>query len=158
MNKVIKKISMLEILNQVIWYNGQKENLNFLSIQSRWNLKKNIIEFKKFSDAFYDFKDNLQDTLKTEYITDEKSIETEINQNGQINTVRKIKEEYMDQYQSKVAQINMKINQLLKEEEQISIYLIDVDSEIQNADRNTKISDQTMERLMLYMQENDNIE
>lgn len=158
MNKVIKNILVFDIISQTKWYEREKNNLNSLSVKTRWNLKKNIKEIQKISSSFYEFKDSLQNQLKEKYSSDERSIEEQIDQNGQKTLVRKIKDEYLKEYQKQVNEMNAKLDQLLKEREEILIYPINMDEEIENMAADANLSDESMQMLMFYMNDEEDAE
>ena len=151
MSKIIKSISNLEIINQINWYEEQKDHLNDLSIQARWNLKKNIKKIEERAKSFYDFRDSLVNELNNKYFqNDEKSQEIQLDEQ---NTTRQIKEEYQGQYNNDVQTINIKIDDILNETEQIEFDSIDLDKEIENMKPDAQLSDKSMEMLSFYFDE-----
>ena len=151
MSKIIKSISNLEIINQINWYEEQKDHLNDLSIQARWNLKKNIKKIEERAKSFYDFRDSLVNELNNKYFqNDEKSQEIQLDEQ---NTTRQIKEEYQGQYNNDVQTINIKIDDILNETEQIEFDSIDLDKEIENMKPDAQLSDKCMEMLSFYFDE-----
>lgn len=147
--KINKKLSVLDIVNQVELYNKNKDNLSCLSVKARWNLKKNIKQLEKFSSTFYELKSSLQEELRNKYTTDEKSIQVVENQ----ETIRKIKEECLDQYQNDIKDTNKKLDELLETEEEVSIYSINMDEEVEQMDPHANLSDEAMEMLMFYLED-----
>ena len=151
MSKIIKSISNLEIINQINWYEEQKDHLNDLSIQARWNLKKNIKKIEERAKSFYDFRDSLVNELNNKYFqNDEKSQEIQLDEQ---NTTRQIKEEYQGQYNNDVQTINIKIDDILNETEQIEFDSIDLDKEIENMKPDAQLSDKSMVMLSFYFDE-----
>lgn len=152
--KITKTIPMIAAINETAWYAQEKEALGALSVKVRWNLKKNMKELDVLASQFQEFKNGLEEELRTKYTTDEMSVETEVDDgNGNKVPGRKIKDEYMEAYQNDVNEMNAKINELLYEEEEISLYAIDMDAEVERMSDDAELSDAAMDMLSLFESE-----
>lgn len=119
-NKITKTIPMIAAVNEVAWYEKEKDSISVLSVKARWNLKKNIKKLDELASQFREFKENLEADLRTQYTTEEKSVEAEIDDgNGNKVPGRRVKEEYFEEYQNAVNEMNIKMVELLNEEEEI---------------------------------------
>lgn len=154
--KITKTIPMIAAINETAWYMQEKETLGALSVKARWNLKKNIKELDVLASQFQEFKNGLEEELRAKYITDEKSTETEVD-DGAGNKVpgRKVKDEFIKDYQNDVNEMNIKINELLYEEEEVNLYTIDMDAEIERMSDDAELSDAAMDMLSLFEPESE---
>lgn len=149
--KITKTIPMIAAINETAWYMQEKETLGALSVKARWNLKKNIKELDVLASQFQEFKNGLEEELRAKYTTDEKSIEAEVD-DGVGNKVpgRKVKDEFIKDYQNDVNEMNTKINELLYEEEEVNLYTINMDAEIERMSDDAELSDAAMDMLSLF--------
>lgn len=149
--KITKTIPMIAAVNEVAWYAQEKESLGALSVKARWNLKKNMKELEALATQFHEFKQNLEEELRVKWTTDEVSDETEIDDgNGNKVPGRKIKDEYLDEYKKDFADIDAKINELLYEEEEIGVYTIDMDAEVERMSDDAELSNAALDMLSLF--------
>lgn len=149
--KITKTIPMIAAINETAWYAQEKEMLSALSVKARWNLKKNMKELEALATQFHEFKQNLEEELRVKWTTDEVSDETEIDDgNGNKVPGRKIKDKYLDEYKKDFADIDAKINELLYEEEEIGVYTIDMDAEVERMSDDAELSDAALDMLSLF--------
>ena len=149
--KIYKTIPVIAAVNEVAWYGQEKDKLNCLSVKARWNLKKNIKELEKISSQYDELRNELDTELRDKYSTDEKSIETEIDQpDGSKQPGRRVKDEYLEEYQKDIQDMNNKINELLSDTEEVALYIIDIDAEVERMDDDAELSDAAMDMLSLF--------
>lgn len=145
--KITKTIPMIAAVNEVAWYAQEKESLSALSVKARWNLKKNMKELDNIASQFHEFKNNLEEELRTKYTTDEMSDEAVLDDG---NIGRKVKAEYLDDYQKDVDDMNAKIGELLYEDEEVNLYVINMDDEVERMADDAELSDAAMDMLSLF--------
>lgn len=152
--KITKNIPMIAAVNEVAWYGQEKDALSALSVKARWNLKKNMKELDSLASQFYEFKQNIEEEIRAKYTTEEKSVETEIDEgNGNKVPGRKVKDEFIEDYKKDIEDMNQKINELLYEEEEIDLYVIDMDAEVERMSDDAELSDAAMDMLSLFEDE-----
>ena len=122
-------ITNLEALNIVAWYKQLSEDAkNEIPFKIRWALKRAIAKFEPTASDFEKFRDEELSKIQTNFFDDEKSYEAmlpkvdadgneEKDADGNVLTVegRKIKEEYMQEYNNEIAALNKKLNEILME-------------------------------------------
>lgn len=145
--KITKTIPMIAAVNEVAWYIQEKDTLSVLSVKARWNLKKNMKELDNIASQFHEFKTNLEEELRAKYTTDEMSNETVL-EDGNIG--RKVKDEYFEDYQKDVEEMNAKVSELLYEDEEVNLYVIDMDDEVERMADDADLSDAAMDMLSLF--------
>lgn len=153
---MIKRTLMLvEAQNIVHWFNEFKnEKIKDLPIKVQWNILSGIKEIQPAVTKFEEFKNDLINNLQNEYFgNDEKSEPFEREQtndkgeviydddgNPVIESLRKIKKEYIEEYKNKANQLNIEINKLLIEKTTYNFKEIDLDVIIDNLKDDTKIT------------------
>lgn len=145
--KITKTIPMIAAVNEVAWYVQEKDTLSALSVKARWNLKKNMKELDNIASQFHEFKTNLEEELRAKYTTDEMSNETVL-EDGNIG--RKVKDEYLEDYQKDIEEMNAKVSELLYEDEEVNLYVIDMDDEVERMADDADLSDAAMDMLSLF--------
>lgn len=130
-----KTFTTLEILNICAWYKQLRDKdtkpLNILPLKVQWTLKKNISALTPISDNFIEFQTSAEEGLKSKYIGDDKSFD-DTDENG--NQVRKVKDEFLPEFQNEVNELNQKIQEILDETNEIELTPINVDAFIDNLD------------------------
>lgn len=152
---MIKKFNTLEVLNICTWYKQARENekkpLNDLPLKAQWNLKKNIAALTPIAENFFSLQQESEEQLRSAYISDEKSY-VDTDENGQ--EIRKVKDEYLDDFQKEVNDLNNKLNDILNEENEFDLAIIDVDKIIDEiGDKETELSVDDLEILSLMAEE-----
>lgn len=157
--KIFKTIPVIAAVNEVAWYGQEKDKLNDLSVKTRWNLKKNIKELDKIAAQYHEFRNELDTQLREKYSNDEMSIEAEVEQpDGTKQPGRRVKDEYLKQYQKDITEMNDKINDLLQDTEEVELYVIDMDAEVEKMKDDAELSDAAMDMLSLFEDNIDNEE
>ncbi len=155
MNKTLQTIEILNIvafLNEAI----ESKKIDELSIKARWAIKKSLKELLEVDAKFKEFKEELESGLKNNYfMNDEKSEVTKIiqkDENGQDVEVdgRKVKAEYMPKYNQDLEDINTKLREVLFDDNDITINVFDVDSEIDKLSDDSKFTFEDLEMLSVF--------
>ena len=167
-----KTFNNLEILNIVTYFNNiiTQEQIKSLPTKIRWNLKKNLEKIIPLAKNFEDFKNTLiKEKIQDVFFTDEKSYEFQqevldndgnpiIDQNGKKETKinRKIKQEYINEYNQTVKDLNEKIEEILQEKETLDIATIDLDDFVNSLSYNSVIDFDCI-NILSFMDNKDNI-
>ena len=142
-----KELLVMECININGWYNKvrtDKNKLNGLSVPTLWALRKNMKKITETVESFNELKSSLENELQEEFFNDEKSEETMIkNENGEDTPARKVKDEYFEEYQNKINELNGKLNELAITKESYEFTPIDMEKEIErlNIDCNLDMDD-----------------
>lgn len=152
MKKITKTIPMVGALNEVAWYEKEKNSISGLSATARLALKRNMNQLSEIANNFYQIRDELQTELRNKYSTDEKSTETEVeNADGSKVPGRHVKDEYLNEYQSEVAELQNKLNEVLADTEEVELFVIDLDSQLERIDqKDLEISDAAIDMLTMF--------
>ena len=137
MKNFSRDLLVVECLNIQAWYEKarQEKKLDGLSVQTLWALRKNMKKIQEIVNNFNEFKAGLESDLQQKFFTDQKSEETTIqDENGGSTNVRKVKDEYINEYQEEINQINSKLNELAMTKETFSFSAIDMEEEIEKLD------------------------
>lgn len=167
MKKIFKNI---EVLNIVAYVNQMsKEKLDELPLKFRWNLKKNMDKLRPIAESYETFRNERVQELQREWFNEEKSeefMQTKTDENGEpmkdedgneiTETMRKIKDEYLEEYQNVVGELNGKLNEIAYEDNGVDIATIDFDTFIDSLPDESKIDfdDITM---LSFMDETTNV-
>jgi len=145
-----KELLVIECININGWYNkvrADKDKLKGLSVSTLWALRKNMKKIAETVDSFNELKASLENELQEEFFNDEKSEEVTVKgENGEDTPARKIKDEYFDDYQKKIDELNGKLNELAITKESYDFASIDMNKEIErlNVDCNLDMDDLDM--------------
>lgn len=157
---MIKKLLVIECLNINDWYNkvrNDKNKLNGLSVSTLWALRKNMKKIAETVDSFNEFKSSLENELQEEFFNDEKSEEIIVKDDeGKEIPARKIKEEYFDEYQNKINELNKKLNELVLTKENYDFTPINMDEEIKKINSDCNLNMDDLDILSIFEQ-NENI-
>ena len=132
----IEVINLLPAINKVL---GDKEKTKDMPIKFRWALKKNLQAFSSTVNSFNEFKQELVDELQNEYFNDEKSHEETMETEEGTQEFRKINDEYMEEYRTKVDELNDKLRELLGEKNEYEIHTYDIDDLVANLPNDTAL-------------------
>lgn len=150
MKKIFKNI---EVLNIVAYVNQMpKDKLDELPLKFRWNLKKNMDKLRPIAESYETFRNERVQELQREWFNEEKSeefMQTKTDENGEpmkdedgneiTEPMRKIKDEYMEEYQNVVGELNGKLNEIAYEDNEVDITTIDFDTFIDNLSDESKL-------------------
>ena len=155
-----KNFKNIEVLNIVAYVNNMsKEKVDELPLKFRWNLKKNMDKLRPIAESYETFRNERIQELQTEWFNEEKSeefMQPQIDENGNpikdedgneiTEPMRKIKDEYMDDYRKVVNELNDKLNEIAYENNEVEISTVDFDAFIDSLpdDSNINFDDVTM--------------
>lgn len=150
----MKKIfTNLEIINIVSYFNKMdKEILDELPLKFRWNLKKNMDKIRPIAESYDNFRNEQIQNLQRDWFNEEKSeefIQTKLDENGNpmkdfegneiTEPMRRIKEEYMDEYRKTVGELNAKLADISNEMNEVEISTVDLDAFVDELPEESKI-------------------
>ena len=150
-----KELLVMECININAWYDQarQSKKLNGLTVKTLWALRKNMKKIAEVVDSFNEFKTSLENELTESYFNDEKSEETTTtNEQGQEIPVRKIKDEYLTEYQKEIDEINKKLNDLALTKEKIEFSSINIESEIEKIGEECSLDMDDLDILSVFEQ------
>lgn len=165
-----KDLYVIEALNVVNWYRQlTTEKLNKLDFKIRWSLKKAVAKLTPDAAEFEKMRDEEVKQLQEKWFSsDEKSEVANVpvlDDNGnevkdeegivQTQEVRKVKEEFMDEYQSEVHELQDKLNEILYSEKNTYEYnSADVDTFVQNLEDPSPLDFSDLELLDALLTDN----
>ena len=137
-----KNFKNIEVLNIVAYVNNMsKEKVDELPLKFRWNMKKNMDKLRPIAESYETFRNERIQELQTEWFNEEKSeefMQPQIDENGNpikdedgneiTEPMRKIKDEYMDDYRKVVNELNDKLNEIAYENNEVEISTVDFDA------------------------------
>lgn len=130
------ELTTAEVVNLVGFFNQENEDqktnekafFNSLPNLMLWKLRRNIKTLMPTAQEFEDLKESMQSDIQIKWFDEEHSDPVE--EEGQEN-VRRIKSEYLNEYQKVVAEANQKLNEVLEEKETYTIQTMDMENEIE---------------------------
>lgn len=143
-----QKIKVQKAVELSAWYQKDKDNLGALSIKSRWNLKKNMLEIDKIARQFTEFKESTMQEFRDSYINNDKTLREE-DQDGR--ELFKIKPEFIEDWRKEMGEINAKLAEVAEEENEVELHEIDMEAEIERMPDDAALSDAAMNALMMFM-------
>ena len=133
-------LTTLDVISVVTWYKNIRENenkpLSELPMKTQWAIKKNMDKLNPISQSFFTFREEAENELRQEYATDEKSEDVTNEETGE--TTRQVKTEYMEDYQTKINELNIKLTEIVAEKNEIDLDTIDLDKVIEENSDNFK--------------------
>lgn len=150
-----KELMVVECVNISAWYKGIKDTtkLNGLSVKALWALRKNMKKIDDIAVNFEEFRNGLEEKIRTDYFNDEKSEPSKFkNENGEEVEGLKVKAEYLEDYQKELSDLNGQINNLLMSKEEVVLNVIDIEKEIENMD-STEITIDDLDVLSVFEKE-----
>jgi len=150
-----KVFTTLEVLNIGAWYKqareSEKKPLNSLPLKVQWTLKKNMTAFNPTIENFTNLQREAEEELRNHYMSDEKSYAT---QDADGQDIRKIKDEYLEEFQAEVTDMNNKLNDILNEEVEVEVAPINIDKLLDEiGDKETGLSVEDLEILETMKEE-----
>ena len=156
---MVKKLRVIECIGVKQWYDQARVEKKFdnLTVSTLWALRKNIKPIIDIVNNFNDFKSGLEEELQAEYFTEEKSqVVTIKNQNGQDVPARKVKDEFLPEYQEKVIEINEKLKEIVDNIEQFSFSAIDMNKEIERLGSSCVLNMDDLDILSIFEEDGQN--
>ena len=148
-----KEFYNIEVVNVVAAINhilSNPEKVKELPIKFRWALKKNIAAISPTVKNFEEFRQELIDELQKEYFNDEKSHIEKNEETGE--ELRKVNDEFMDDYNVKVKELNEKLQELLGEKNEYEISTVDMDKFVDGLSEDTALEFDDIE-IFSFMEE-----
>ena len=142
----IEVVNVVAAINQIL---SNSEKAKDLPIKFRWALKKNISALSPTVKNFEEFRQELIDELQGEYFNEEKS---HIDKDDNGNEVRKVNDEYMEEYGKKVNELNEKLQELLGEKNEYEISTVDMDDFVNSLPSDTALEFDDIE-ILSFMEE-----
>lgn len=148
MNNRTRTLFLIEAINVCGWANQlSEEKLNKIDFKIRWALKKTIAKLLPDVQEFEKMREEEFKKIQLKYAGDDKSIETienvkdekgndVLDENGNIktNTLRKVKPEFLEEYNAEIASLNTKLNEVLMEKNTYEFATADVDAFVNSLD------------------------
>ena len=153
MSKTITKtIQKIVALNEIAWYDKEKDSYTGLSNMARFNLKRNMKTLREIADSFYEFRNEEDTKIREKFTTDEVSEEKMIkDENGNDVPGRVVKDEYLDDLKKAQEEAQAKLNEILMDTEEVDLYVINLEDEIERADeKGIEIPDSVMDMISLF--------
>ena len=151
-----KELYLIEAQNICGFYNQEKDNhLKELPIKIQWAILSAVKQLQPKVQEFEEFRNKLTNDLQQEYFSDEsnKCEETQVPQtdeNGEnviddtgavvMQDARKIKDEFMEEYQAKVNELNAELQNLMIEKTEYEFKGFDLDKVVEGLPDDTKIT------------------
>lgn len=156
MNTKNIELTTAEVVNLVSFFNQENEDqktndkafFNTLPNLMLWKLRRNIKTLEPTAQEFESMKDSMQSDIQIKWFDEEHSDPVE--EEGQEN-VRRIKPEYLDEYQKVIAEANAKLNEVLDEKEIYTIQTMDMNTEIENCIENIDSKDFDKIEMLMFM-------
>ena len=146
--KKIKVFSNLEVLSICNFINQlTSEKNDKLGLKVRWAIKKGNDKLAPIAKRYEDFRNEVVNELQSAWFTDEKSEEfmqpkldadgnpmVDADGNEITEPMRKIKEEFMDDYQAAVVEANKKLEEIAMEKNEVELDTFNIDAFVENLD------------------------
>ena len=144
--KKIKSFTCLEVLAICNFINQLTEEKDEkLGLKLRWTIKKGFDKLQPIAKRYEDFRQEYVTKLQNEWFNEEKSeefMQTVVDNEGnpildaegneQTQPARKIKEEFMKDYQVAVDELNQKLQEIAEEQNEVEMDVFDIDSFVEN--------------------------
>jgi len=142
----IEVVNVVAAINEIL---GNAEKVKDIPIKVRWALKKNMSVLSPTVQNFEEFRQELIKELQEEYFNEDKShVETD----DEGREIRKVNDEFMDEYNDKVQELNNKLQELLGEKSEYDIHTIDMDSFVEGLPNDTALEFNDIE-IFSFMEE-----
>ena len=162
-----KKIFTAAIANVVAYFNQMpEEKMKALPTKMRWNIRRNLNKFIPIAKEFEDFRQEIIGDLQKDWFNDEKAEdfaqpkvdekgEPVLDENGDQVTeqMKRIKEEYIEDYEKAVQDVNKKMNEILMEVNEVDILPIDLDDFVDKMDEDSPIQYEDLDILSVFTEE-----
>ena len=143
-----RKLKLINAQGICAWYDAFSQEKNkALPLRVQWNLLSNIKELRKDVGKFTDLRNSFIDNLNKEYFGDDKSY---IYQNEKGEDVRRIRDEYYDEYKTKVDEANKVIFDASLEENEYEFRVIDVEKLIDEIPTDSGIQLEDIEIMSIF--------
>lgn len=143
MKKSFLNVEVINVMAAMRTLLEDEKKVKELPIKLRWALKKNMSALSNTVDDFEAFRQELVEELQNEYFSnDEKSYPAMVEVPGQEEPQegRKVKEEYLEEYEKRVEELNTRLQELLREENEYEIRTVDLDAFVENLADDTSLT------------------
>ena len=168
MTKMFKTIEILNIVEYIT--NIMKEEQHkALPTKVRWALKKNIDKLSPITKSYADFRQKLVRELQEEWFTDERSeeyIENKVDADGkpvigengaqETETMKRIKKQYMEDYEKAVSELNRHLTDVVMEENKVDVATFDMDAFVDSLPDDSPIDFDCL-NILCFMDETTNV-
>lgn len=146
--KKIKTFNNIEILSICNFINQlTPEKNDKLGLKIRWAIKKGFDKLSPIAKRYEDFRNQIVNELQAAWFDEEHSkefMQAKVDDNGKpivdeegnevTEPMRKIKDEFMDDYQAAVAEANRKLQEIAEEKNDVELDTFDIDAFVENLD------------------------
>ena len=140
MKKELFNINVVNTVGAINKLIANTEKVKELPIKIRWAIKKNMSLFSPVVKDFEDMRHELVSELQAEYFNEEKSHVEEMElEDGKKEEFRKVNDEYMEEYEAKVNELNAKLQEVLTEKNEYDIYTVNLDEFVQHLGDDTAL-------------------
>ena len=145
----MKTGQIIEIYN---WYLGLKKEespvTDNFSVNLQWRLRQNMKMMQPIAEEFFKMREEYESKILENYSSDEKS-ELVDEAKGQ----RKVKDEYIEDYQKDLSELNNNLMGILDEDVDLDFKTVDIDAEIELAfqDKNPTMADIDVFDILTFM-------
>lgn len=136
-----KTFMVAEIVNIVSWYNkirseeATKHKFDCLPFKIQYALRNNIKAMAEEIKTFDEMKNEFAQQLQQEFFTEEKTDKVP-GENGADDQL-KLKDEYVDEYRTKCAELDKKLYEVAIEKTDVSLSCYSLEAIIENLDEET---------------------
>ena len=162
-----KTFNTLEVLNIVGFNNQLTEEKNAaMGIKVRWALKNALKTLVTDAQQFEEFREAELQKIRNEFFNDEKSEELtrkKLDDNGNPildeegneveETIRQIKNEYVDNYQVAISKIQQELDDILREKHEYEYKGVDIDALVETLPNDTALTFEDVNMLDLILGE-----
>lgn len=164
----MKKIfTTLDVLNIVSFNNKlTEEKNNAMGIKVRWALKKAVGCMTKDAADFEEFRETEVRKIQEEFFGEEKSkeiVKPKLDSNGKeildedgnqlTETLRQVKDEYLDAYQVAISSLNANLEEITKEKHEYEYKGVDIDSLVETLPDDTALTFEDLSMLDIILGE-----
>lgn len=164
MNKTFTNRDIVGIVNYINTIDAEK--MKCLPTKMRWNIKKNMDKLIPIAQRFEKFKDEIIADMRAEWFNEEKSEEfskpitdnqgnpiLDEDGNEQTEPGRRVKEEFMEEFNKAIKDINIKLDEILSENIEVDLSSVDVDSFVDNMDDDCPLSFEDLNVIAAFQEE-----
>lgn len=162
-----KTFTTLDVLNIVSFNNKlTEEKNNAMGIKVRWALKKAVGCMTKDAADFEEFRETEVRKIQEEFFGEEKSkevVKPKLDSNGKeildedgnqlTETVRQVKDEYLDAYQVAISSLNANLEEITKEKHEYEYKGVDIDSLVETLPDDTALTFEDLSMLDIILGE-----
>ena len=108
-------------------------------------------KISEIANDFIDFKTNLENEVRDQFFNEDKSEETTTKDEfGNDIPAKKVKQEFLPDYQKRIGEINNKLNLLLSTQEEIELVSINMDEEVERLGTDCNLNMDDLDILSIF--------